>query len=135
MRSCGERFPLVLVDRNAELGGDAIEAPAQDLRIEVCRALFLDLSSGVIERHNEILSGGRNTVLIGPSAQKDHDGRLPIDKGSVHVKGYGVEIEKLQHHGFGARLLSPSAHRCAACVGAAGHARRAAKWLPYRQAA
>src|SRR5258707_363790 len=75
-----------------KLRGDAIKASAQDLRIEVCRALFLDLSSSAIERHNEI--------LIGPSAEKGNDGRLPIDEGSVHVKGYGVEIGKFQRHGF-----------------------------------
>src|ERR1700719_1318332 len=109
MRSRGEGFPFVLVDRNAELGGDPIKASAQDLRIEVCRALFLDLSSGAIERHNEILSRGKNTVPIGPSAEKGNDGRLPIYEGSVHVKGYGVEIGKFQHHGFGL-LPSPSSH-------------------------
>jgi hypothetical protein len=63
------------------------------------RALFLDLSSSAIERQNEILSRRRNIALIGPSAGKGNDGRLPIDEGPVHVKGYGVEIGKFQHYG------------------------------------
>jgi len=74
MWSCGEGFPFVLVDRHAELRRDAIQASAQNLGIEVCRALFLDLSSSTIERHNEIVSRRRNIVLIGPSAEKDNDG-------------------------------------------------------------
>src|SRR5207344_2478800 len=57
-------------------------------------------SSSTIERHNEILSRRRNTVLIGPLAEKGNDGRLPIDEGSVHIKGYGIEIGKFQHHGL-----------------------------------
>src|SRR5580692_11532233 len=100
MWSCGEGCPFILLDRDAELHGEAIKASAQDLRIEVCRPLLLDHSSSTIERHNEILSRRRNTVLIGPPAEKGNDGRLPIDEGSVHIKGYGIEIGKFQHHGL-----------------------------------
>src|SRR5580693_7290889 len=86
MWSCGGGCPFILLDRDAELHGEAIKASAQDLRIEVCRPLLLDHSSSTIERHNEILSRRRNTVLIGPPAEKGNDGRLPIDEGSTHQR-------------------------------------------------
>jgi len=100
MRRCGEELPFPLVDGDAEVDGDPIEASAQNFGIERRWAFLLDFGAGPIKHQEEILVWSTNAVLIGPPAKKRHDGRLPIDERSVHIKGHGVEIGELEPHGF-----------------------------------
>src|SRR4029077_6939279 len=73
MRHGGEGLPFPLVDGDPELAGDAIEASAQDLGIEMRRALLLNFGAGAVERQQEILPGSRDAMVIGPSAEKSAD--------------------------------------------------------------
>jgi hypothetical protein len=61
---------------------------------------LLDFGASAIKRQEEILVRSTNAVVIGPPAEKRHDGRLPINEGSVNVKGHRVEIGELKPHRF-----------------------------------
>ena len=100
MGRCGENLLVPLVDGDTELDGDPIKASAQDLGIKGRWAFLLDFGGSAVKRLEEVLVRSRHAIPIGPAAEKRHDGRLPIDEGSVHVKGHGVEIGKLEAHGF-----------------------------------
>jgi hypothetical protein len=70
MRRGGEFHLFPLVDGDAEVDGDPIEASAQDLGIERRRAFLLDFGASAIKRQEEILVRSTNAVLIGPQAEK-----------------------------------------------------------------
>src|SRR5258706_10967110 len=92
MRGSGERLPFLLVDWNAELNGYAIKASPQDLGIEMCRTLLLNLGAGAVESRKEILFRTRDAILTTPSAEKSDNGGFPVDEGPVDIEGHGIEI-------------------------------------------
>ena len=99
-RRGGECRPFPLVDGDAEVDRDPIEASVQNLGLERRRAFLLDIGASTIQRQEKILVRSTNAVLIGPPAEEHHDGRLPINEGSVNVKGHRVEIGELKPHRF-----------------------------------
>jgi hypothetical protein len=85
-------LPFFATCLDVELSTQAIETAAQNLGIEMCRSLALDVSTRPIERHQKLNVAVIDRVATRPFPQKLNDRGFPINEGPVDVEGDSVKI-------------------------------------------